>query len=274
MTPNVGGQTRPVKWYPDDSAFTGHIELSVAAPAYNEGAGIRAVVENWLNFLRDSPEVTRFEIVICNDGSSDSTAAVLKDLARDNAEVHVIQFAQNQGAAVALKAAIAATRLDWVLLVDSDGQFPIENLLALLRGLRGTRALAAIGVRQKKDTFFARFGTWTSGLACNSLYGTRLRDFNSACKLVWGPLLRSLHLEAKGMNYSTEVTARLLECGVSIAEVEIAHRARSSGASSMRLIRGSLHRLLFVCYLAMRQVLFRIGVLQLTKFERAGDGVN
>ena len=196
-----------------------------------------------------------------------STGAVLSSMAADNPEVCVVQFDKNQGAGAALTAAIAATRLDWVLLVDSDGQFPIENLRPLLAGLRGVRALAAIGIRQKKDTLFARFGTWASGVVCNLLYGTRILDFNSACKLVWGPLLRSLRLEARGMNYSTEVTARLLECGVSIVEVAIEHRPRTSGTSSMRLIRGSLHRLLFVCYLAMRGLLFRIGVLQVHKFD-------
>ena len=252
---------------PQASHFTGPIHLSVAAPAYNEESGIRAVLENWLQFLRGTSEIGRFEIVICNDGSRDSTGAVLSSMAADNPEVCVVQFDKNQGAGAALTAAIAATRLDWVLLVDSDGQFPIENLRPLLAGLRGVRALAAIGIRQKKDTLFARFGTWASGVVCNLLYGTRILDFNSACKLVWGPLLRSLRLEARGMNYSTEVTARLLECGVSIVEVAIEHRPRTSGTSSMRLIRGSLHRLLFVCYLAMRGLLFRIGVLQVHKFD-------
>ncbi len=255
-------QLRP----PEDSAFSGSILLSVAAPAYNEEAGIRAVVQSWLQFLRGASEVSEFEIVVCNDGSRDSTGAVLNGLAADNPEMRVLQFGENQGAAAALTAAIAATRFNWVLLLDSDGQFPIENLRPLLAGVRAARAPAAIGVRQKKDNWFARFGTWASGIACNLLYGTRIRDFNSACKLVWGPLLRSLHLEAKGMNYSTEVTARLLERGVGIAEVAIEHRPRTAGTSSMRLLRGSFHRLLFVCYLGVRRVLFRIGVLQVPLF--------
>jgi dolichol-phosphate mannosyltransferase len=88
-----------------------------------------------------------------------------------------------------------------------------------------------------------------------------MRDFNSAFKLVWGPTLRKLGLEARGMNYSTEVTSRLLECGVTPVEVMIEHRPRATGTSNMKLIRGATHRFLFVLYIALRQMLLRLGIL-------------
>src|SRR5881394_340694 len=128
------------------------IRLSVAAPAYNEEAGIRDVVHSWIDYLRKSPEVRDFEIVVCNDGSSDHTGAILRELANANPELRVVDFSQNQGAAAALTAAIQLTRLDWVMLIDSDGQFPIENFPALLSALRRDDTLAAIGVRKKKDS--------------------------------------------------------------------------------------------------------------------------
>jgi glycosyltransferase involved in cell wall biosynthesis len=173
----------------------------------------------------------------------------------------VLHFPRNQGAAAALSTAIAATAGDWVLLIDADGQFPVQNLPDMLAAVRRSGGRAAIGIRQKKDVPFAQFGSWASGLVCNLVHGSRVRDFNSAFKLVWGPTLRGLGLEAKGMNYSTEVTSRLLERGVSLAEVEIEHRPRATGVSSMRLVRGAIHRLLFVSYIAFRQLLIGLGIL-------------
>ncbi|HVV26625.1 MAG TPA: glycosyltransferase family 2 protein [Rhizomicrobium sp.] len=237
------------------------VRLSVAAPAYNEAAGIEAVVTEWRDFLSDEPQVGSFEVVICNDGSRDGTGAILDRLAARFPEVRPLHFASNQGAAAALNAAIAATGGDWVLLMDSDGQFPIQNLPDMLTALRRSGSLAAIGVRRKKDVPFAQFGSWASGLVCNLVHGSHVRDFNSAFKLVWGARLRSLGLEAKGMNYSTEVTSRLLECGIVPAEVRIAHRPRATGVSSMKLARGAAHRFLFVAYIALRQLLLRLGVL-------------
>lgn len=242
------------------------IRLSVAAPAYNEAEGIEAVIADWHAFLAAQGAIAEFEIVICNDGSRDATGDILDRLTLTYPQLRPLHFKINQGAAAALNAAIAATRGDWVLLMDSDGQFAIENLPDMLAavGRSGgptSDCRAAIGIRKKKDVAFAQFGSWASGWACNLLHGSRLKDFNSAFKLVWGPTLRGLGLEAKGMNYSTEVTSRLLERGIVPVEVEIAHRPRATGVSSMKLARGAAHRFLFVLYIAVRQVLLRLGIL-------------
>jgi glycosyltransferase involved in cell wall biosynthesis len=237
------------------------IRLSAAAPAYNEAAGIEAVIANWNGFLSAQPDLAAFEIVICDDGSTDGTGAILDRLAQVYPQLRVLHFARNQGAAAALNAAIAATKGDWVLLLDSDGQFAIENLPDMLEAVRRSGAKAAIGIRRKKDTAFAQFGSRASGAVCNLLHGSRMRDFNSAFKLVWGPVVRGLGLEARGMNYSTEVTSRLLERGIVPVEVAIEHRPRTAGASHMKLLRGAVHRFLFVCYIALRQLLLRLGIL-------------
>jgi glycosyltransferase involved in cell wall biosynthesis len=237
------------------------IRLSVAAPAYNEAAGIEAVIANWHSFLSTQQYLAEFEIVVCDDGSSDATGDILDRLTLSCHQLRPMHFAKNQGAAAALNAAIAATKGDWVLLIDSDGQFGIENLPDMLDAVRRSGALAAIGIRQKKDSVFAQFGSRASGAVCNLAHGSRMQDFNSAFKLVWGPTLRGLGLEAKGMNYSTEVTSRLLERGIVPVEVAIEHHPRAAGASHMKLLRGALHRFLFVCYIALRQLLLKLGIL-------------
>ena len=127
------------------------IKLSVAAPAYNEAEGIEAVVTEWHSFLSACDDVSEFEIVICNDGSKDRTGDILDRLTLPFPQLRPLHFAQNQGAAAALNHAIAATHCDWVLLIDSDGQFPIENLPDMLAAVRRTGGKAAIGIRQKKD---------------------------------------------------------------------------------------------------------------------------
>jgi len=237
------------------------IHLSLAAPAYNEAEGIEAVISDWHAYLSSQPDVSSFEIVICNDGSKDKTGDILDRLTLPFPQLKPMHFARNQGAAAALTAAIAATTGDWVLLIDSDGQFPISGFSPLLTALCQADGRAAIGIRQKKDVAFARFGTWASGVLCNVVHGTNLKDFNSAFKLAWGPSLRRLGLEAKGLNYSTEITSRLLEAGIVPVEVAIEHSPRQTGVSSMKLVRGATHRFLFVLYIALRQLLLRLRVL-------------
>jgi dolichol-phosphate mannosyltransferase len=236
--------------------------LSVAAPAFNEAEGIEALVETWRKYLNDQMGREKYEIVICNDGSSDDTGLILDRMASKYSELRPVHHGVNQGASVALATAIKNTTGDWVLLIDSDGQFLIENFGRMSEEVQAHGALAVIGVREaKRDSVFARFGTWSSGFVCNIFFGTRYRDFNSAFKLVRGDILRGLNLEAKGLNYSTEISARLAESGVKMREVDITHSMRVGGMSSRRAIRGSVHRFLFVMYLGFRRVLIKMKIL-------------
>lgn len=237
--------------------------LSIAVPAYNEAAGIETVIHHWHAYLSRQPELAEFEIVICNDGSTDNTGALLDEMAKHYPNLKLIHFKTNQGAAAALAAAISHTHFEWVLLTDADDQFPIENLSTILKSIPLSGAMGVLGVRNKKDHWFARFGSKASGLICNIAHGSHLKDFNSAFKLVSGGTLRAITLEAKGMNYSTEITSRLLERGIPIVEVEIVHQARQQGKSHLRWFRDSCHRFLFVGYLSLRQLLLKLNILRL-----------
>jgi len=239
------------------------LNISIAAPAYNEGENISPLVERWVEYLQARFKPEDFEIVICNDGSSDNTWVLLCELARRYPSVKPCNHAMNQGAAAALTTAIKNTTKSWVLLLDSDGQYPIENLELFRQALERVLLPAYIGFRpHKADSAFARFGSWASGWCCNLFHGTKYRDFNCALKLVDGSLLRDLCLEAKGLNYSTEISSKILERGVTMEEIEVLHQPRNKGRSSRTLFRGTLHRFLFVVYIGFRQLLLNRGLLQ------------
>ena len=238
-------------------------KLSLAAPAFNEAEGIVPLVTNWLAYLRQSNLASEFEIVICNDGSKDQTGALMDDLARLNPEFKPVHHKQNQGAAAALTTAIQNTQGDWVLLIDSDGQFPLDNLPGLLAAAAGERTAAVVGVRaRKQDSAFTRFGSTVSSWLCNCFHGTHYRDFNCALKLIEGRVVRALHLEAKGLNYSGEVMSKLLERGVHLAEVDVSHAPRAHGVSSAKAVKGARDRFLFVLYIGLRQLLLKTQVLR------------
>lgn len=238
-------------------------KLSLAAPAYNEADGIVLLVQAWLGYLRQAKLAREFEIVICNDGSKDRTGVLMDELARDNPEFRPVHHTVNQGAAAALTTAIRHTQGDWVLLIDSDGQFPLENLPPMIQAAGRERSAAVTGVRaRKEDSAFTRLGSALSGWLCNRFHGTHYRDFNCALKLIDGRLVRSLHLEAKGLNYSGEVMSKLLERGVRLSEVDVTHSKRAHGVSSARALTGARDRFLFVMYIGLRQLLLRARVLQ------------
>jgi dolichol-phosphate mannosyltransferase len=239
------------------------VDISVAAPAYNEAANLVDTVTEWQRYLAEHPAVGRWEIVVCDDGSTDATGEVLADLQAGIPELVVVRFPQNRGAGAAIAAAIAATRLDWVVLLDSDGQFPIANLDHFLDPMRAGTADAYSGARVRKaDGLAYRWGSAASGAVSNVLLGTRYRDFNSIFKVVRGPLFRALPLEAGGMNCSTEITARLVELGHRWVEIPIEHRERGGGQRGWKFWGGARKRALYVGYLGYRRWLLRRGILR------------
>lgn len=237
--------------------------ISIAAPAYNEGENIYPLVEGWAQYLQARFRPEDFEIVVCDDGSTDDTGALLEKLAREFPSVRPCHHKINQGAAAAMATAIRHTTKDWVFLLDTDGQYPIENLDSFLSKWKQAGGPALIGFREtKEDSAFARFGSWASGWCCNLFHGTHYRDFNCALKLVEGNLLRGLCLEARGLNYSGEISSKILERGVEMREIQAIHHPRSQGRSHRNRGRDTLHRVLFVAYIGFRQLLFKWRILQ------------
>lgn len=239
------------------------IEISVAAPAYNEAENIAAAVTEWRDYLERHPAVAAWEIVVCDDGSGDGTGRILDDLRAGCPELVVVTFERNRGAGAAIAAAIAHTRLDWVVLLDSDGQFPIADLDRFIERIEAGDGPAFSGARiRKADGLPYRWGSAASGAVSNLLHRTRYRDFNSIFKVVYGPLFRALPLESAGMNCSTEITARVTELGHTWVELPIEHRRRGGGSRGWRFWRGARDRALFVGYLGLRHWLLRRGVLR------------
>jgi dolichol-phosphate mannosyltransferase len=246
---------------PDDLPRT--VDVSVAAPAYNEAATIAATLAQWRAYLDRHPAIGAWEIVVCDDGSTDATAAILADLRSRCRRVVNIRFDRNRGAGAAIAAAIAQTQFDWVVLLDSDGQFPIANLDRFLPRMLAGGCAAFSGARiRKADQLPYRWGSAASGVVSNLLLGTRYRDFNSIFKVVRGPLLRSLRLESGGMNCSTEITAAVVELGHTWVEVPIDHIERAGGQRGWQFWRAACDRALFVGYLGYRRWLLGRGVLR------------
>jgi polyisoprenyl-phosphate glycosyltransferase len=98
--------------------------VSVVLPAYNEAAGLAAVVERVLSALG----AWSYEIIIVDDGSIDDTWQVIESLASAHPGVWGIRFTRNFGQQAALLAGLSAARGRVAITMDSDGQHPPELL--------------------------------------------------------------------------------------------------------------------------------------------------
>jgi len=125
---------------PSDAVRAARPMLSVVVPAYNEAARIERSLDKTLAFL--STRADAVELVVVDDGSRDRTAEVVEAFAREHPAVRLVRLPDNRGKGAAIRAGVAATRGERVLMMDADLATPIEELVALERALDGGAAVA------------------------------------------------------------------------------------------------------------------------------------
>ena len=111
-----------------------------------------------------------------------------------------------------------------------------------------------IGSRDRlKEFTFLSFGSYISSKILNIIYGSNIEDFNCALKLVRSNILKKINLEAVGLNYSLEMTAKLIETGLKLSSVKIFHNKNSKNKSVNQILKDSTNRILFLKYLFLEK---------------------
>src|SRR5437879_4784291 len=97
--------------------------ISVVAPVYNEAAAVETFVNEVRQALAALPQPVAYEIILVNDGSTDTTAERLDTLAQDSSvRMRVIHLCRNFGHSAAISAGLDDARGDAVILMDADLQ--------------------------------------------------------------------------------------------------------------------------------------------------------
>jgi glycosyltransferase involved in cell wall biosynthesis len=108
--------------------------LSVVVPVFNEADGLVAFHRRLCTALADIEG--GIEIVYVDDGSSDGSHDVLRQLRALDARVSVLRFSRNFGKEQALTAGLKTARGDAVVMIDADLQHPPEAIPQMLRAWR------------------------------------------------------------------------------------------------------------------------------------------
>jgi glycosyltransferase involved in cell wall biosynthesis len=155
--------------------------LSVIIPAYNEESRLPLSLRKIADHLDREPQ-RPVEILIVNDGSSDGTAAVARQLAHKlggpTRSIRVLDNAGNRGKGYSVRRGMLEGRHDWLLLTDADLSSPIEELDKLERAVSSGSYDIAIGSRALDRSLIGVHQPW--------FRETMGRIFNLAVRLTTG----------------------------------------------------------------------------------------
>lgn len=129
--------------------------LSVVCPAFNESANLESTVAALKRVLEQATQP--FELVLVNDGSTDGTLAIMRDIRRRTGATTIVDLSRNFGKEVAMTAGLDHARGDAVVLLDADGQHPPQTILEMIDAWRAGYDVV-YGVRRDRqhDTWIRR----------------------------------------------------------------------------------------------------------------------
>lgn len=200
--------------------------VSFVFPAFNEQENIVQVLDAAAVAGRRLCDA--FELVVVDDGSTDRTAALVRERAEADDQIRLIHHPSNLGYGAAVWTGLSAAKLDLVFFTDADNQFDLNELERLLPLI--DRADVVAGYRlDRQDPAGRKLLAMGWNRLVRAAVPVPVRDINCAFKLMRREVLDGLHLEARGAMVNTELMAKLANAQCSIIEVGVHHYPRTAG---------------------------------------------
>ncbi|MCC6612477.1 MAG: glycosyltransferase family 2 protein [Anaerolineae bacterium] len=211
-----------------DTNQPGSVFLSVVIPVYNEEQSLQLLFERLTESL--APLGLAYEIVFVDDGSSDSSLQILRQLVAEHATVVLLEQRRNFGKSAALNAGFSLARGDAIITMDADLQDDPEGIRTLLERLgEGYDLVTGWRVnRWKNDPLTKTIPSRIANSTTRIMSGIPLHDMNSGFKCYRAEVVRNIHLHSDLHRY-IPVLAHYR--GFKVTEVPIEHFPRQYGQS-------------------------------------------
>ncbi len=238
-----------------DQERVGRIEVSIIVPVYNEKDNLEILVSEVRDVMGKFGKP--YEIIFVDDGSSDSSPEIIRQLAKRIEEIRGIHFAKNSGQTAAFDAGFKNARGRIIITMDADLQNDPKDIPSLLEQLEEHDAV--IGWRYgRRDTLVRRVSSKIANYVRNRLSGDSIIDTGCSLKAFKSESIKSIKLY-KGMHRFFPTLLRME--GYSVVEVRVRHRPRLYGEAKYgirnRMVRGFID-LLAVRWMKSRKIDYEI----------------
>ena len=208
------------------------VELSVIIPAYNEQDSLEKLYDELNEVLSGKFD---YEIIFVDDGSSDNTFNVLRQIRNNDPKVRVIRFRKNFGQTAALAAGFEHCRGSIVIPLDADGQNDPADIPRLIKKLNEGYDIVSGWRRKRHDNVVtrklpSRIANWIIA----RITGVRLHDFGCTLKAYRWESIREIRLYGEMHRF---IPALASWGGENVAEMVVNHRPRTTGETKYGLNR-------------------------------------
>lgn len=287
-TEKDGSKSAPLPLPVANSPSDGTIELSVVIPCYNETSRLKLMFDDSINYLKETlPD--RFEILIVDDGSKDSTDSYALDLAHNTynlkpGQLRVIKFEENRGKGGAVIHGLQHIRGEYGIFADADGASSFKDMSKLLAQVKNVEnknndkiPAIAIGSRAHmvntdavvKRSFIRNFLMYGLHMLVYVFGIRQIKDTQCGFKLFNKSSIALIFpfMHTEGWIFDVEILIIALRKGISVSEVPISWH--EVDGSKMDLARDSMNMAIDLVVTRMAYILgiYKDSVVTKTKVE-------
>lgn len=206
------------------------IEYSIVIPVFNEEESLEELFAN----LREAFKTlnTTYEVIFVDDGSTDKSLQILKNLEKKNKDVRIFSFRRNLGKPYALMQGFKKANGTFTVTLDADLQDDPANIPIMREKLdEGNLDLVTGWRKNRKDTPFKRITSKAFNKVVSLMFGVDVHDLNSGLRLYRTDAASQLNLYG-GMHRFIPIIMH--EMGYKIGEQATAHHQRKYGVSKYK----------------------------------------
>jgi len=218
--------------------------LSIIIPAYNEERRLPNTLERILNWLdRNAPAFS--EVIVVDDGSSDSTVPFVTGFAAKHPCVRLLRNPGNRGKGYSIRHGMLDARGDWILSSDADLSTPIEEVSKLYKAATSQNVPIAIGSRAIDRSLveipqapFREYSGRFFNLVMRLVTGLTFQDTQCGFKLFRNDAAQQIFSRQKQDGFSFDVEDLVIARKLGLQTVEVPVRWRNAEGTKVSLRQG------------------------------------
>ncbi len=203
-------------------------KISFVIPCYRSSKTVGKVIDE-IDEVIKAHKGYDYEVVAVNDCSPDDTWVTLREIAKKNKKVKAVNLAKNMNRPGAVMAGLNLSGGDFVVMMDDDGQCPMDHLFDLVKELEDGHDVAMAKYTEYKQGLFKSFGTWfnrkTTEIIMEKPKGLDFTNFIIMKKYVKDEII-------KYKNPYPYFTGLLLRTTKDIVNVKMEERERLAGSTN------------------------------------------
>lgn len=212
----------------------GRIRYSVVVPAFNEAESLLALTERVTATFEQMGEGERFELIFVNDGSTDRTPVLLREISRTNDKVRSVFLRRRSGKSLALMSGFTIAKGDIIITMDGDLQDRPEDIPVLVGKIAEGYQLVNGWRQNRQDQSIRKRGSGLFNKTVARVTGLHLHDMNCGIKAYDREVIDALVIYGQYHRY-IPVIAHLM--GFRVTEAQVSNDPRRHGVSKYRTFR-------------------------------------